>query len=141
MIDLAGGMEARNGCIRHRTHGRSFAEMLMATLTLLTIAGAVLFYLWVRFRVTEIGYETQELRKTEAALERTRAALVLEEETLKHPQRIEHIARNELGMFPVQPGQLLPAGVSDLEAVAPTSLAMAGIPYKGGTPRRNIPAN
>lgn len=141
MIDLAGGMEARNDCIRHRTDGRGLAELLMATLTLLVVAGALLFYLWVRFRVTEIGYEMQELRKTEAALERTRAALVLEEETLKHPQRIEHIARNELGMFPVQPGQLLPAGVSDLEAVAPTSLAMAGIPDKGGAARRNIPVN
>ncbi len=141
MIDLARGMEDRNDLIRHRSDRCSPANLILGTLTVLLFAGALLFCLWVRFRVTEIGYEMQELEQTRIALERTRAALTLEEETLKHPQRIERIARNELGMMPAQPWQILPAGISDREIAAPTSLAMAGLPVRGAGSRKTVPVN
>jgi cell division protein FtsL len=141
MVDLADGIEARNYCIRRRTDRRSLTELLLTTSTLLMIAGALLFCLWARFGIMQIGYEEQQLRTVEASLVRTQTALILEEETLKHPQRIESIARDELGMFPVRLNQLLPVGVTDIEAASPTALAMAQVPSSGGGGRRSSPNN
>jgi cell division protein FtsL len=97
------------------------------TLTLLMIAGALLFCLWVRFRIMQAGYDREQLQEQRIELQRTLDVLVLEEETLKHPQRLEKIA-GDLGMTRVRLGQILPVGVREVDALTADSLALANAP-------------
>ena len=58
-------------------------------------------------RIIDTGYEIQDLFSQEESLLRTQRALILEEETLRNPERIDRIARDALGMAPLRPGYLI----------------------------------
>ena len=73
----------------------------------LMIAAALLFYAWVRSQIVNTGYESQSLFAAKESLLRTQTRLVLEEETLRNPERIDLIARNDLGMVPLRPNQFI----------------------------------
>jgi cell division protein FtsL len=141
MVDLAGGIEARNYCIRRRADRRSLVDLLLTTLSFLMIGAALLFCLWVRSHIIQMGYEIQYIQEQQAALERTRSALVLQEQTLKYPERLEQIAREELGMSPVHLSQMLPPGISDSAEAGATAVAMVSVTNPGGTTRRSTPIN
>jgi cell division protein FtsL len=141
MVDLAGGIEARNYCIRPRADRRGLVDLLLTTLSFLMIGAALLFCLWVRSHITQMGYEIQRLQEQQAALERTRSALIVQEQTLKYPERLEQIAREELGMSPVRLSQLLPQGIPGTETAGSTALAMASVSRSGGAIRRGTPIN
>lgn len=141
MVDLAGGIEARNCSIRPRADRRGLVDLLLTTLSFLMIGAALLFCLWVRSHITQMGYEIQRLQEQQAALERARSALILQEQTLKYPERLEQIAREELGMSPVRLSQMLPQGIPDTGSDGSTTIAMASVPPPGGAARRGIPVN
>jgi len=126
MVDWAGGIESRNYGIRRESDMRNMAGVLKIILSVAMIAGVLLFYSWVRNRIVDLGYEEQRLQSQEESLLREEKRLILVEQTLKSPERIDNIARNELGMAPLRANQLLTAQHPDVEWAGTTELAMAG---------------
>ena len=106
MIDWVSGSEKRNYGIKKKT-GISVRELFWAFFLLAPIAGSLIFHLWVRSQITDTGYKMQELSRLEESLTRTRENLVVKEETLQSPERIDRIARDWLGMAPLRPEQVL----------------------------------
>jgi len=126
MVDWAGGIQSRNYGIRRESDVRNLAGVLKIILSVAMIAGVLLFYSWVRSRIVDLGYEEQRLQSQEESLLREEKRLILVEQTLKSPERIDAIARNELGMAPLRASQLLTAQYPDVEWAGTTELAMAG---------------
>ena len=127
MTDLVCGIETRNYGIRHETDSYTMLELLLTILSLAIVAGALLSYSWVRSQIINLGYESQKLLTTEESLLRAQQNLILEEETLKSPERIDIIARNELGMTPLRPNQLIVPEFQDIEKGIPNAMAMANM--------------
>jgi cell division protein FtsL len=123
MTDLADGSEGRNYAITRCTE--NVADHLCIIFVIAAVAGVFFFYLWTRVQIINIGYESQRLQSTEDSLRRTERNLALEEQTLKNPERIDAIARNELGMLPLRPDQVIPAGLHVEEPGTAVALAMA----------------
>jgi cell division protein FtsL len=124
MRDWAGGIESRNYGIKRRTDRRNLTDLLRITLSVLMIGGVLLSYAWIRSQIVEMGYEEQSLQLQEKAILRVQNNLILEEETLKNPGRIDSIARNDLGMVLVRTNQLVAPQSRDSRAADSTTLAM-----------------
>ena len=124
MIDWADGIETRNYGITSRTDGRVLGELVRALAALALVAGSLLFSSWVRSQLVETGYKTQKLLTAEETLLRTERKLILEEETLTNPERIDLIARNDLGMAPLRPNQLIIPQFRDTEVSSFNTVAM-----------------
>ena len=128
MTDWAADLQFRNYGIRRRCDPRQMRDLLGFVLSL-ALVGVVLFgCLWMRSRILAMGYVEQRLRALEESLLRTQTGLSLEEETLKSPERIDFIARNQLGLTPPRPNQLLAPVYLDVESSRPTTLALANRP-------------
>ena len=106
MTDWAYGSEKRNYGIRKKT-GISARELFLAFFLLVPITGSLIFHLWVRSQITDMGYKIQELSRHEESLMRTREKLIVKEEILHSPERIDRVARLSLGMEPLRPEQVL----------------------------------
>ena len=124
MIDWADGIETRNYGIKSEIDARMLSELARIIVSLALFAGALLFYSWVRNQLVETGYQTQKLFTAEETLLRTEQKLILEEETLTNPERIDLIARTDLGMTPLRPNQLIIPQFSDMERGAFNTVAM-----------------
>jgi cell division protein FtsL len=103
---------------------RNLTDLLRIIFSVLMIGGVLLSYAWIRSQIVEMGYEEQSLQAQEKAILRVHINLILEEETLKNPERIDRIARNDLGMVLVRTNQLVAPQVRDLQAGDSTTLAM-----------------
>ncbi len=125
MMDWAGGIEERNYGIRRRTDRRNLADLLAIIFSVFVIGGVLLLYAWTRSQIVEMGYEEQGLEAQEKTILRAQNNLILEEQTLKNPARIDSIARNELGMVLVRTNQLVAAQLPDAQVSGSTDLAMA----------------
>jgi len=106
MTDWIYESEKRNYGIKRR-NGISARELFRALMLLAPIAGTLIFLLWVRGQITETGYKIQELSRLEESLTRTREKLIVKEEILQSPERIDRIARGRLGMASLRPDQVL----------------------------------
>ncbi len=140
MDDLAGGMEKRNYAIKRRTDSRNLFDLLCIILSISAMAGVVFGYIWVRIQIVNVGYESERLKASEDALLRIQKNLILEEETLKDPGRIDMLARNELGMMPLRPYQVIPVGFRAEEPGSPIALALANSSRRSNAPGKS-PAN
>jgi cell division protein FtsL len=140
MNDWSVGVESRNYRIAHRPDSRSLADLLASMLCLLIIAGALTGYVWTRCRIVALGYEVQKCKDIEQTLARRESILILEEETLKSPDRIDRIARNELAMEPLGPYQRIAARFSEIDA-HPATLALVNTPPASVPPRRSSANN
>jgi cell division protein FtsL len=136
MTDWSVGIEIRNYRITRRTDPRHLADLLVSMLCVLLIAGALVGHLWIRNRIMNMGYAIQQMRETEEELTRILNSLILEEETLKCPERIDFIARNELAMEPLGPYQRITLRFRETGSDRPTSLALADTGTAGTQPRR-----
>lgn len=125
MTDWANGIEGRNWGIRRRTDSRHLWDLLLSLLPVLVLAAVPFFHSWVRYRIVDMGYQIQRLKVEEETLLRREKAYILEEATLKSPQRIDEIARTDLGMMPIQPNQLITSQVPSTKQDGPTIIAMA----------------
>jgi cell division protein FtsL len=125
MTDWADGIEIRNNGIRCVMDSRVLSELLRTIVSLVMVFGALMFYSWVRSQIIDTGYESQKLFTVEQELLQIQNKLILEEETLKNPQRIDIIARGNLGMIPLHPNQLILPPLQMEEFDIPDSLAMA----------------
>ncbi len=141
MMDWAGGFEARNYGIRRRTDRRNLVDLLTITLSVLMIGGVLLCYAWTRSRIVDMGYEGQSLEAQERSILRTQNNLVLEEETLKNPARIDSIARTELDMVLVRTNQLVAPQLQDAPVTRSTDIAMASPAPAAVEPRKNAATN
>jgi cell division protein FtsL len=125
MTDWADGIEARNYGIQYKIDTGMLLELMRTITALAMVAGALLFYSWVRSEIINMGYESQRLFTIEESLRRTQNTLILEEETLRNPERIDAIARNDLGMTPLRPNQWIPLRSPDPDDGASGTMAMA----------------
>jgi cell division protein FtsL len=124
MTDWAAGIETRNYGIRSEIDGYMLSELMRSIVALAMVAGALLFFSWVRSQIVSIGYESQKLFAEEESLLRTQRKLILEEETLRNPERIDAIARNQLGLVPLRPNQLIQPQIRNAAIGAPEAMAM-----------------
>ena len=146
MTDWADGIETRNYGIKSEVDAGMLSELLRNIVPLAMIAGALLFYSWVRSEIVNTGYESQSLFTAEEDLLRTQKRLILEEETLRNPERIDMIARIDLGMTPLRPNQFILPQPQDLERGLANTMAMAdseaaGLTMAAARASGIIPAN
>ena len=78
----------------------------------LTLLGAicvlgVLFYAWQQYQWIQYGYQIEEAQKKVEQLQETGRQLRIERATLSDPQRIDALARGELGMVMPGAGQVV----------------------------------
>ncbi|MRR06597.1 MAG: cell division protein FtsL [Deltaproteobacteria bacterium] len=69
---------------------------LVTLLTLLTLLS--LFHVWSRVKVVDLNLQITEANRLFKDLQQEKNALRLEVASLKHPARIESLAKGELGM-------------------------------------------
>ena len=124
MTDWAEGIETRNYGIRSEIDAGMLSELMRTIVALMIVAAALLFYSWVRSQIVSTGYESQHLFTMEESLLRTQKRLILEQEMLSNPERIDVIARIDLAMTPLRPNQLILPRTEDIERTANT-MAMA----------------
>jgi cell division protein FtsL len=106
MTDWVNGIEKRNYGIKKK-NGVISRDMFLNFFLLFLIAGSLIFHLWVRGQITYTGYRIQELSRLEESLMRTNEKLIVREGALQSPERIDRIARDQLGMAPMRPEQVL----------------------------------
>jgi cell division protein FtsL len=78
-------------------------------LGLLVLVFSMLFA-WQHFQCLRYGYQIEELKKQRTTLQECNHRLQLEEAALANPQRIETLARTELGLTSPEPRQVIPVG-------------------------------
>ena len=125
MTDWADSIELRNNGIKCVIDARILSDLLRNIVSLVMIAGALLFYSWTRGQIVETGYETQKLSKLEESLQDTQKQLIAEEEMLMDPRRIDLIATRDLGMIRLHPNQLILPPIEIDNQYIPDSLALA----------------
>jgi cell division protein FtsL len=136
MTDWAEGIEARNHAIKNEINMNMLSDLMRIIVSLALLAGALLFYSWIRNQIINAGYESQNLFAVEESLQRAQKRLTLEEETLRNPERIDIIARNDLGMAPLRPSQLILIQLGDAVSSASDQLAM--MDTKAGSLKRTV---
>lgn len=72
----------------------------------LVLTGGFLFAARQHFAAIQYGYQNEDLRREHRRLEADQKRLMLEKEEASSPLRVESAAR-ELGLQPVQPGQIV----------------------------------
>ena len=89
-----------------------FLETFLSALFFL----GLLFYVWQQYRWIELGYQIESAKeKRDAILERQKQ-LVLERDSQARDERIDLIARNQLGMVMAAPGQIVTLRPDGIEA-------------------------
>lgn len=83
----------------------SYASLAVLCAVVITV-GAV-FYLWQRYQYVALGYEVSALRREKARLEEALEPLEVEAAYLSRLERIERVARSELGMRPPRADQVI----------------------------------
>jgi cell division protein FtsL len=73
-------------------------ELWSWVLVVCVLVGGLLLFTWQQGQWPTLGYRIDGLKKEAAALEAERRQLLLEEATLRSPQRIEEIATTQLHM-------------------------------------------
>ncbi len=134
MTDWAEGIESRNYGIKSEIDASMLSELMRTIIALAMVAGVLLYYSWVRSQIVTTGYESQSLFAEEESLQRMQRKLILEEEILRNPERIDFIARNRLGMSLLRPNQLIIPQVQDVDRNAPNAMAMAD--FRTAVPKR-----
>jgi cell division protein FtsL len=141
MIDWADGIENRNYGIKRITDPQKLSELLWIIFSLVMLAGSLLFYAWVRNQIISMGYTGQQLQAQENFLLGAQRNLILEEQTLKNPERIETIARTQLGMIRLRTNQLITPQLQDVESMGSNDLALANTPNSSAEARKNTATN
>jgi len=141
MVDWAGGSEHRNYGIKRITDPQKLSELLWIIFSLVLVAGALLFYAWIRSQIISIGYKGQQLQVQEQNLLRVNEKLIVQEAILKDPERIDYIARNDLGMTRLRTNQIIAPQFQDMEAIGPNTLALVQTANSATEARKSPAAN
>ena len=89
--------DVENHPVRELDRGRQ-RELWWWVLAIGVAVGGLLLLAWQHYQWTTLGYRMDALTKAAAIEEATHRELLLEQATLRWPQRIEDIAKNQLGM-------------------------------------------
>lgn len=84
--------------IRVRRDLRDFEFLYRAAIAAVMIIAVVFLFLWCRLTVTAMGYEISTLNKAGAVEREQNKRLRIELTRLKSPERIEAVAKGELGL-------------------------------------------
>jgi cell division protein FtsL len=141
MVDWAGGSENRNYGIKRITDPQKLSELLWIIFSLVMVAGALLFYAWIRSQIISVGYKSQQLQVQEQSLLHVNEKLIVQEAILKDPGRIDYIARNDLGMIRLRTNQIITPQFQDVEAIGPNTLAVAHIANSSAEERKGPATN
>jgi cell division protein FtsL len=79
----------------------------------------VLLYGWQQYRWIQLGYEIEGLQKQKEELLSYQNTLVVERDTVTQFERVDWIARHELGMVQAAPGQIVTLTQDSLPPDAP----------------------
>ena len=141
MADWAGSMEARNYGIKRVSDSHYLTELLRLITPIAILAGLIYFHLWTRSQIVHLGYEQQQLQAAADSLRRAERNLILEEEMLKNPDRIDGIARNELAMTPLRPNQIMASQFQAIGSARTTDLALANTQVSSAVQRKASDTN
>ncbi|MFI5400266.1 MAG: cell division protein FtsL [SAR324 cluster bacterium] len=95
---------------------RTGASAVLVVLCAAVVAAGGLFYVWQRYQFTKLGFEVAQLRQRKAHLEEQLEPSQVEVDYLARLERIDTLAREQLGMRPPAPGQTI---VVEPHAAAP----------------------
>jgi cell division protein FtsL len=91
------------------------------------ISVALLAYAWQRYDCLELSYQLEKVDQSESQAAQLNRELKLELATLRSPERIDLLARDQLGMTIPQPGQVIqsqPSATGEMaDAQTPPNLA------------------
>jgi cell division protein FtsL len=93
----------------------------------------LMIFVWQSFAFVRDGYELESARSDQKALLEWNRQLRVEHAALADPQRIDALARKELGLAIPQPGQVIRLGVDTPAAQGPAEFAQ-NLPAAGETP-------
>ena len=124
-IDIHFDKKINNSRIVRDADTRCRLEYLCLTVLAAVFVLGVLFYAWQQYEWIQYGYHIEEAQQKIEQLSETGRRLSLERATLANPQRIDAIARQELGMAGPVAGQVVSFGFEALQdaGVAGTLLA------------------
>ena len=85
----------------------SASYVVLVVLCAVVITVGAVFFLWQRYQFVRLGYEVNVLRAHKARLEEAIEPLEVEVQYLSRLERIDRLARSELGMHPPYPAQVI----------------------------------
>jgi cell division protein FtsL len=85
---------------------RASTAVLVVACALVLAVGAV-FFVWQRYQFVRLGFTVNKLREQRGALVERIEPLRVEVEYLSRLERIDSIARTQLGMRPPAPSQVI----------------------------------
>ena len=97
----------RNARVVQRSDRTAQARLALLLLCGLVLAGGFLYACGLHFAALRYGYQTETLRREREQLLEEQRRFLLEREEAASPVRLERAAR-QLGMQPMQPGQMDP---------------------------------
>lgn len=71
------------------------------------VMSLLLLYVWERVDLVQLGYQIQQLKAQQTALQRVNDELKVKVSMLTSPERIAHVATKRLAMTQPQPGQVV----------------------------------
>lgn len=83
----------------------------------------MLLFAWQHFQCVRYGYQIEQLKTFSKALEESNHQLRLEQAALADPQRIDTLARTELGLASPAPRQVIQTGASEAVPGSPPEFA------------------
>lgn len=90
--------EVRNERLVRELDRKRHRDLFMVVMTALVLTVAVIVYAWPHFEMIRLGYQMEELRQVREELFERKRHLELQLATEEDPERIDRIAREELGM-------------------------------------------
>ncbi|GBE15656.1 MAG TPA: hypothetical protein ENH32_06940 [Proteobacteria bacterium] len=82
-------------------------ELTIVLLISVLVGGGIFVTAWRGVDVIDLGYQVRDLEKAEARKAGLNRELEIERAMLNRPERIEHIARERMGMKDPGPGQVM----------------------------------
>ena len=106
-IDIHFEKKINNSRIIRPVDAQCRVEYIVLTLLGAVFVLGVLFYAWQQYQWIQYGYRTEEAQKKVEQLKETGRQFRIERATLSNPQRIDALARGELGMVGPGAGQIV----------------------------------
>jgi cell division protein FtsL len=92
--------------VDHEKRRECFSLLVLGTLAFLFI----MLFAWQHFECVRYGYLIQQLKQEQAEKVERNHALKVQFASLSDPQRIDTLARSELGLAPPKPSQIVQIG-------------------------------
>ena len=96
-----------NNSVIRQIDAKSHRDYIVVTALAAILLFGLFAYGWQHYQWIQYGYRIEEAQKKKERLAETGRQLRLERASLSNPQRIDSIARKQLGMVVPAPGQLV----------------------------------